>query len=175
MRLNGRETALLLLAFFLTGCSDPLIDFTPLKVVDTLTFCSSRPFQNYTYSDALFYSISDKNTFDAINEKHNLRQYCSNIDKFDDDYFSDALLLMFFNSFVGNLAIGSEMTNDLVTYHFYYPNGRDQVFVYFCYTTIIAKDSFAGDPEELRFKVETHILNYDEFASLQDNEMLTYF
>lgn len=174
MRFRDRRILIVLNVFFLASCSNPLIDFEPLVTENRLSFCSSTPIQNYNNElDSLFYIIYDKNSFNRIVEKHNLNSYCINVNEFDETFFLDNLLIMHIGDFVGDFVIGGELTNNLVTYHFYYPEVEDQVFNYFCFTTILEKDTV--NISSLQFNVELHSLSYDDFVIVRSDEKLTYF
>jgi hypothetical protein len=174
MRFKGRKILIALSVFFLISCSNSLVDFEPLATENRLSFCSSVPIQNYSSdSDALFYTINDKNSFDIIKEKHNLNHYCTNINEFDETFFLSNSLLMYLSYFVGDFVIGSELTNNLITYHFYHPEVEDQVFNYFCFTNIIQKE--AVNINSFQFTVETHSLSYDDFIKIQNGKNLTKF
>ncbi len=174
MRFKGKQILIALSTILLASCSNSLIDFEPLATENRLSFCSSTPIQNYNKSlDALFYTIQEKKSFDIIMEKHNLDYYCPNINEFDEAFFLNNSLLMYISYFVGEFVIGSELTNNLVTYHFYYPEVEDQVFNYFCFTNIIQKDTV--NINSFQFTVETHNLSYDNFIIVQNNKKLTNF
>lgn len=176
MRFKARARSIALCSAFLMSCSNSLIDYEPLTTENRLSFCSSVPIQNCDDdSGATFYAIEDKNAFDIVKERHNLSNYCSDVEEFDETYFVDSSLLMYFSYFVGDFAIGSELNNNLVTYHLYFPEVQDQVFNYFCLTTIIQKDSYGKDSIPFEFAVKTHILSYDDFIKIQDSRILTRF
>ncbi len=174
MRFKGKWISIIFSFVFLTSCSNSLIEFKPLTVEDRLSFSLSIPIQNCN-DETKFYIIQDKETLGVVNKTHCLDYYCTNINEFDEFFFSKNALLMFFSYFVGEFAIGSELTDNLVTYHFYYPEMEDQVFTYFCYTTIVQKDNYAFDLNKLEFNIKPHILTFNNFNMLQNDGVLTCF
>lgn len=174
MRFKNKTTLIIFGLTFLTSCSNSLIDFSPLSADNRLSFSSSIPIQNCNY-ESKFYVIQDKDTFDIVNKKHNLNYYCQSVSEFDELFFSNRTLIMFFSSFVGKFAIGSEITSSVITYHFYYPEMEDQVFKYFCYTNIVEKDDISSDLNKSEINIKSHILSYDDFEMLQNNKVLTFF
>ena len=104
MRFKSKQIPIIFSVIFLTSCSNSLIDFKPLTAEDRLSFSSSRQIQNCG-DESKFYAIQDKETFDIVNEKHNLDNYCTNIDEFDEIFFFNNSLLMLFDYFVGEFAI----------------------------------------------------------------------